>query len=134
MIPDFTDSMFYLKYLEENSHLITKLSIPVFESFKIITDSSDTLNTLRQLHNLENDSRIVAEDIGPVLLNLKELQKNLVKYIHYMTSLKSVYDIIKTISKQSQDLLAEQQFLSDISVGFFGSSDTVSEHQFDKSF
>ncbi len=67
-----------IEYLEENAHLLKKLYLPVFDTFKELKKETDgCLALLKALHDLTEGKEVIAENLGPVITLLKQLQSEL---------------------------------------------------------
>ncbi|HUT82884.1 MAG TPA: hypothetical protein VMZ29_16940 [Candidatus Bathyarchaeia archaeon] len=122
-----------IKFIEEKEPLLGKLMLPEFDSFRIISkEAQDCLYILEEINNITRDLKLSVEDIKPVILNLKSFQSKLNNYLPHMSSSNEVYNLLIKLYRNSQELLAKSQYISDAEFGGIMSdySDAISVRNF----
>lgn len=127
----FFESKDTIKYIEERVNLLNKLYLPVFDSLNVLDrKSSNIISNLKEIHRIPEGSKVEVEDLQIIIKNLKLLLNELNEFYPSMPLLSDIYDLLKGVIDNSQDLLISRQFLSDANIGLLGTSDRVSESQF----
>ncbi|MBD3191125.1 MAG: hypothetical protein GF308_10795 [Candidatus Heimdallarchaeota archaeon] len=127
----FFDNKESIQYLSDRVNLLDKFYLAVFDSLNILDGkSSTTISYLKEIHQIPEGSKVQVEDLQTIIKNLKLLLNELNEFYPAMPLLSDIYDHLKGIIDNSQNLLFSRQFLSDANIGLLGTSDTVSESQF----
>jgi len=122
-----------LEYLEKNAGILKKLYLHAFDSIDALQkETKECIFVIKEIRKLVDYDKIAVENIKPVISELKLLQKKISELLPDMNSINELFNVLKTVCYASRDLLIEHEYLSSLSVGFFGASNSISERQFTK--
>lgn len=122
----------HLNYIEKNSYLLAKLHLVGLDTIsKITSETRNCLKVIKGIRSLSTYSSVIVENIKPVILDLNLLKKKINQLSLNRLTTDYVFDLLHTISKSSQNLVDELQFINDINTGFFAMSETISKDDFE---